>query len=85
MLPMMALFFILDMSLAMMMSLLPVVVMKMSAVDRTSSMGATVNPSMHACRAQMGSICRAEGVSARLQTRNDGHSELHDGDFLGNL
>ncbi len=42
MLPTMALFFILDMCSAMMMSLLPVVVTKMSAVSSTSSSGATM-------------------------------------------
>ena len=42
MLPTMALFFILAMSVAMMMSLLPVVVTKMSTWGSTSSMGATV-------------------------------------------
>mmetsp|Transcript_13946 Transcript_13946/g.52301 ORF Transcript_13946/g.52301 Transcript_13946/m.52301 type:complete len:207 (+) Transcript_13946:542-1162(+) len=56
MLPTIALFFILAMCSTMMMSLLPVVVMKISAVLTQSSMGATWNPSMAACRAQMGSI-----------------------------
>ena len=56
MFPTMALFFILDMCSAMMMLKLPVVVMKMSAVSSTSSMGATLNPSMQAWRAQIGSI-----------------------------
>ena len=49
MLPTMALFFILAMCVAMMMSLLPVVVMKMSACSRQSSRGATWKPSMVAC------------------------------------
>mmetsp|Transcript_46701 Transcript_46701/g.123968 ORF Transcript_46701/g.123968 Transcript_46701/m.123968 type:complete len:202 (-) Transcript_46701:829-1434(-) len=56
MLPTMALFFILDMWSAMMMDLLPVVVTKMSAVDTTSSRGATWKPSMQAWSAQIGSI-----------------------------
>mmetsp|Transcript_940 Transcript_940/g.2054 ORF Transcript_940/g.2054 Transcript_940/m.2054 type:complete len:204 (-) Transcript_940:692-1303(-) len=56
MFPTMALFFIFFMESTMMMSLLPVVVTKMSHHSTTSSMGHTVYPSMHACRAQMGSI-----------------------------
>mmetsp|Transcript_26917 Transcript_26917/g.55867 ORF Transcript_26917/g.55867 Transcript_26917/m.55867 type:complete len:202 (+) Transcript_26917:104-709(+) len=56
MLPTIALFFIRDICSAMMMLLLPVVVMKMSAVLTTSSRVATWKPSMHACRAQIGSI-----------------------------
>ena len=49
MLPTMALFFILDMCVAMMMSLLPVVVIKMSTMSSTSSRGATWKPSIVAC------------------------------------
>ena len=56
MLPTMALFFICAMCDTMMMSLLPVVVMKMSASPMQSSIGFTSKPSMHACSAQMGSI-----------------------------
>jgi len=56
MLPTIALFFMRAMCVAMMMSLLPVVVMKMSTCSTTSSRGATWYPSMHACSAQMGSI-----------------------------
>mmetsp|Transcript_54867 Transcript_54867/g.146758 ORF Transcript_54867/g.146758 Transcript_54867/m.146758 type:complete len:270 (-) Transcript_54867:359-1168(-) len=55
MLPTIALFFIFAMSVAMMMSLFPVVVTKMSASPITSSNVATWKPSMHACRAQIGS------------------------------
>mmetsp|Transcript_29505 Transcript_29505/g.73063 ORF Transcript_29505/g.73063 Transcript_29505/m.73063 type:complete len:362 (+) Transcript_29505:873-1958(+) len=55
MLPTMALFFILAMWEHMMMSLLPVAVTKMSISDTTDSMVTTRKPSMHACRAQMGS------------------------------
>ena len=56
MLPTMALFFILAMCSTMMMSLLPVVVMKMSQMSTTSSMGDTWKPSIAAWSAQMGSI-----------------------------
>ena len=45
--PTMALFFILDMCSAMMMLKLPVVVMKMSAVSSTSSMGASDTSVLH--------------------------------------
>mmetsp|Transcript_37046 Transcript_37046/g.74982 ORF Transcript_37046/g.74982 Transcript_37046/m.74982 type:complete len:256 (-) Transcript_37046:279-1046(-) len=56
MLPTMALFFIFSMCSYMMMPLLPVVVMKMSPNDSTSSSFATWKPSIAACRAQIGSI-----------------------------
>ncbi|KFM24324.1 hypothetical protein F751_3042 [Auxenochlorella protothecoides] len=56
MLPTMALFFMAAMWRAMMMSLFPVVVTKMSAVDRQSSRGCTWYPSIVAWSAQMGSI-----------------------------
>ena len=55
MLPTMALCFIRAMCSAEMMSLLPVVVMKMSAVSITSSRVVTWKPSIAACSAQMGS------------------------------
>ena len=56
MLPTMALSFIWAMCSAVMMSLLPVVVMKTSAVPTTSSRRWTSKPSMAACSAQIGSI-----------------------------
>jgi len=56
MFPTMAWCFILAMSPAMMMSLLPVVVTKMSAVSITSSSRTTCSPSIAACSAQIGSI-----------------------------
>uniref|UniRef100_A0A7C9CZ26 Uncharacterized protein n=1 Tax=Opuntia streptacantha TaxID=393608 RepID=A0A7C9CZ26_OPUST len=56
MLQTMALFFICFMCLTMMMSLLPVVVTKMSPSETTSSKVRTWKPSMQACRAQIGSI-----------------------------
>mmetsp|Transcript_1839 Transcript_1839/g.5400 ORF Transcript_1839/g.5400 Transcript_1839/m.5400 type:complete len:419 (-) Transcript_1839:34-1290(-) len=56
MLPTMALFFIFFMCSRVMMSLLPVVVMKTSASETRSSIVTTWYPSMHACSAQIGSI-----------------------------
>uniref|UniRef100_A0A7C9AKT5 Uncharacterized protein n=1 Tax=Opuntia streptacantha TaxID=393608 RepID=A0A7C9AKT5_OPUST len=56
MLQTMALFFIFLMWSTMIMSLLPVVVTKMSASETTSSKVRTWRPSIRACRAQMGSI-----------------------------
>merc|ERR1719331_2191344 len=56
MLPTMALFFIFFMCSRVMMSLLPVVVMKTSASEIRSSIVTTWYPSMHACSAQIGSI-----------------------------
>mmetsp|Transcript_173391 Transcript_173391/g.421725 ORF Transcript_173391/g.421725 Transcript_173391/m.421725 type:complete len:312 (+) Transcript_173391:215-1150(+) len=55
MLPTMALFFIFAMESKVMMSLLPVPVMKMSAWPTTVSRRTTWKPSMHACSAQIGS------------------------------
>ena len=56
MLPTMALCFIFAMCSAVMMPLLPVVVMKMSAVPSTASRVLTSKPSITACSAQIGSI-----------------------------
>ena len=56
MLPTIALFFIFAMSSFMMMPLLPVVVMKMSEVARSSPSGLTGKPSIEAWSAQIGSI-----------------------------
>mmetsp|Transcript_15557 Transcript_15557/g.54045 ORF Transcript_15557/g.54045 Transcript_15557/m.54045 type:complete len:422 (+) Transcript_15557:392-1657(+) len=56
MLPTMALFFMRLIISAVMMSLLPVPVMKMSASSMTLSILRTMKPSMHACSAQIGSI-----------------------------
>ena len=55
MLPTMAWCFMAPMCAAVMMSLLPVAVMMMSATGRMSSSVVTWNPSMAACRAQIGS------------------------------
>ena len=55
-LPTIALCFIWAMCSTMMMSRPPVVVMKMSALDTTSSTRTTCRPSMAACSAQIGSI-----------------------------
>ena len=56
MLPTIALSFIRLICSAVMMLKFPVAVMKMSAVEITSSSVRTWNPAMHACRAQIGSI-----------------------------
>merc|ERR1719229_43710 len=56
MLPTMALFFIFDICPTVMMSKLPVVVVKMSISPTTDSSVTTWKPSMQACSAQMGSI-----------------------------
>ncbi len=56
MLPTMAMSFISRMCSMRITSLLPVVVMKMSAVLTTSSSVATAKPSIAACSAQIGSI-----------------------------
>jgi hypothetical protein len=58
MLPTIALFFIFAMWLAMMMSLLPVVVMKMSACSRQSSSGRIWKPSMDACSAMHATVSK---------------------------
>merc|ERR1719401_20100 len=56
MLPTIALFFIFFMCCNVMMLKLPVADVKMSTSPTTDSMSATSKPSMHACKAQMGSI-----------------------------